>query len=187
MIGHLRGSLISINNGRAIVTPDSGTGYVVILPFNEVFQERSSVGFYIWHAISQDDQKLFAFGSPEERWLAELIATTHRIGPAIAHRAVTTLGHAGITTMIQRGDEAGLTKAVKGLGAKGASAIIANLKGRLGELVAAPDLRARQVRNGLRAIGIDPDLEYDNRITALCAARPGADTATILNAVLAQR
>jgi Holliday junction resolvasome RuvABC DNA-binding subunit len=86
--------------------------------------------------------------------------------------------------MIKKGDEAGLAKAVKGLGAKSASAIIANLQGKLGEIVATQDHRIRQVQNGLRAIGIELDDESVDLIIGLCKEFPGSDASTLLKAVL---
>jgi Holliday junction resolvasome RuvABC DNA-binding subunit len=189
MIGRIHGSVISVNNGRAVVMPDGcAIGYVIILPVNLSNPEvGAEAGFWIWHAISQDDQRLFGFDTADERWLAELIATTHRVGPGIAHKTVTTLGYLTVTAMIRRGDDVGLAKAVKGLGAKTASSIITNLRGRLGEIVATQDHRVRQVQNGLRAIGIELDDEYADLVIGLCKTYPDTSTAGILNAVLAKR
>ena len=188
MIGHIRGTVISIHGGRAIVTPDeTGTGYVVILPMNQTYEVHTHAGFFIWHAISQDDQKLFGFDTADERWLAELIATTHRIGPTIAHKAVTTLGFSAITFMIKKGDEAGLSKAVKGLGSKGASSIIANLQGRLGAIVATQDHRIRQVQNGLKAIGLELDDNMTDFIILFCREHPGATASEVITNTLSRQ
>jgi Holliday junction resolvasome RuvABC DNA-binding subunit len=188
MIGRINGTLISMRGGRGIIRPeDSGIGYVVIMPLNQTYEDQTSVGVWIWHAFSQDDQKLYGFDTADERWLAELVATTHRVGPGLAHKAVTTLGYGAIVAMIKKGDEAGLAKAVKGLGAKSASAIIANLQGRLGEVVATQDHRIRQVQNGLRAIGIELDDALADLIIHVAKQHPEVDASGILNAVLAQR
>lgn len=146
---------MSIHDGRAIVLPERGDiGYAVILPVKHFCKLHGNEAFWIWHAISQDDQRLYAFYTAPERWFAELVATTQRIGPGTAHRVVTTLGVEPLKEMIQRGDEAGLAKAIKGLGAKGASSIIANLRGRLGDVVAGTDTRVRTTVEALKALGV---------------------------------
>lgn len=185
MIGMIKGTVGSIHGGHAIITPeDGGVGYVVILPINATVEKNTYAGFWIWHAISQDDQRLYAFDTADERWLAELIATTHRVGPGTAHKAVTTLGYDAITALIRRGDEAGLAKAVKGLGAKTASAIVANLRGRLGEIVATQDHRIRQTQNALKALGIEPSDAQVDFIIAFCKEYPKAEAAEIVKNVL---
>ena len=187
MIGRIRGTVASIHGGRAVImAEDCGLGYVVILPLNATIDEHTEAAFWIWHAISQDDQKLYGFDTSDERWLAELIATTHRVGPGIAHKAVTSLGYEAITALIKRGDEAGLAKAVKGLGAKTASSIIANLKGKLGEIVASQDHRIRMVHNGLKAIGIEMSCAQVDLIIALCKQHPDMEAADLIKNVLSQ-
>lgn len=188
MIGYINGVLLSMRGGRAIVRQaDGGIGYVVITPLNQTYEDQAFVSFWIWHAISQDDQKLYGFDTADERWLAELIATTHRVGPGLAHKAVTTLGYLAILAMIKKGDEAGLAKAVKGLGAKSASAIIANLQGKLGAIVATQDHRIRQVQNGLRAIGIELEDNMTDFIILFCREHPDATASEVISNTLSRQ
>jgi len=191
MIGYLRGHVDAVHGGRAVITPKigdgQGVGYCVILPVGCHLTGIPTAGFFIWHVISQDDQKLYAFDIAEERFLAELVATTQRIGAGTAHRIVTTLGHDGTVAMIKNGDEAGLAKAVKGLGAKGASSIIANLKGKLGDVVAGCDPRIKVVQNALRALGIEVTAAHTELTEKLCKTCPNVDAQDVLKAVLAQR
>lgn len=188
MIGFIRGTALSSHGDRALIVPDGGgVGYIVILPVGLNLILNTTQAFWIWHAISQDDQRLYAFDTAEERWLAELIATTHRIGAGTAHRIVTKLGHDYTVDMIRSGDEAGLAKAVKGLGAKGASSIIANLKGKLGDVVAGTDHRIKVVQNALRALGIEVTSAHTELTEKLCKSCPNVDAQDVLKAVLAQR
>ncbi|TGL63960.1 Holliday junction branch migration protein RuvA [Leptospira ognonensis] len=87
MIGSLRGNLLRLDLDSLLIEV-SGVGYEVMIPFPLHLQLRETVGketfIYVYHSITDRNQKLFGFSTNKDRELFKLIKSLHGIGELTA-------------------------------------------------------------------------------------------------------
>lgn len=87
MIGSLRGNLLRLDLDSLLIEV-SGVGYEVMIPFPLHLQLRDVVGketfIYVYHSITDRNQKLFGFSTNKDRELFKLIKSLHGIGELTA-------------------------------------------------------------------------------------------------------
>ncbi|MDR1447627.1 MAG: Holliday junction branch migration protein RuvA [Candidatus Ancillula sp.] len=146
MIGFLRGKVISLTllstglDVVRIILEVNNIGYVLYAPKGAATNDNKKsftnarVGdeleVWISHVVREDSETLYAFFSDEDRVLFEQLITVSGIGPKIALAMLANLGISGIQTAIETDDIKRLAT-TPGLGNKGASKIILDLKGKL--------------------------------------------------------
>ena len=134
--------------------------------------------------ISENDVSLFGFESMEEKDLFMRLISVKGLGPKTAMNMLARAGYDEIIAAVETGNVAALKK-MPGIGAKSASQIVLDLKGKL---VAAPDgaktpsmnypEEIRDAMEGLKNLGYKQN-EVNSAAKAMMES-PGLSTAEYL-------
>ena len=173
MIAFLQGVLAEKGAGRVVVDVN-GVGYELLVP-SPAIATLPAIGrparLFTRLVVKDDGMTLFGFGSADERSLFDHLVTVTGVGPKLALAVLSALTPDAFRRAIAAGDVAVLTQ-VPGIGRKGASRIILDLKDSLGlggdEVVTGP---MSEVREALLALGLSPEEARE----ALSAIPPNGD------------
>ncbi|HOH46213.1 MAG TPA: Holliday junction branch migration protein RuvA [Candidatus Cloacimonadota bacterium] len=113
--------------------------------------------------FSQDQVRLYGFGSLAEKELFQKLISVSGIGPKIAISVISTLSLSSFVRSIRNGEEHILTK-VPGLGKKSAQRLIVELKDKVADLAdnldevdkRTMDKDSMEVESALIALGFNP-------------------------------
>jgi len=136
MIHHVSGILCEKTPVMAVVEA-MGIGFEIRIPLStyEVLPEVGKPCKMLCSLqISQDDVKLYGFGSASERELFIMLLSVSGIGPKIALSVLSSMPIPNFVKAIQRGDEIIIAK-VPGLGKKTALRLIMELKDSIVKLL----------------------------------------------------
>lgn len=133
MIAFIRGTVAAYGNDW-IVVENSGIGWQMAYPHVENLRLNTEVSVYTYMHVSENDVALFGFESQEEKELFLRLISVKGLGPKTAMNMLAHSGYNNVVKAIEDGNVAALKK-MPGIGAKSASQIVLDLKGRL---VAAP-------------------------------------------------
>lgn len=133
MIAFIRGKVVSYGTDW-IVVENQGIGWQMSYPHVENIRLNSEVSVYTYMHVTENDVSLFAFESQEEKELFLRLISVKGLGPKTAMNMLAHSGYTNVVKAIEDGNVAALKK-MPGIGAKSASQIVLDLKGRL---VAAP-------------------------------------------------
>ena len=139
MIGSLRGSVLErLDDGRVLIEV-GGVGYLVTVTPRTLaeLEPTSPVFLYVHHHIREDAQLLFGFLSADERSTFRLLIKISGVGPRTALSILSGLSVAELAQAIAA-QEAGRLVKVPGIGKKTAERLLLELKGKLGDALAAP-------------------------------------------------
>ncbi len=116
MIAAIKGKVYVIGPNSVVILTASGVAYEVRYPAEQKLSLDQEVLMPTIHVIGERDQTIYGFPDYVAKELAELIieAGIDRIGPAVAHRAVTQLGASAVVSAVMRLDGNALAK-VKGI------------------------------------------------------------------------
>ena len=128
MIGFISGDVVFSKNQLTILKTTSGIGYEVRTPMT--YNDGESLDLFIYHSISENDQTLWGFVTPEDRELFKLLLTVNKVGPSKAYPLIMTLGVQNLINGIIYEDAAILSKS-PGIGKKMAEQIILSLKDKI--------------------------------------------------------
>ena len=129
MIAKLTGKIV--HRGISwIILDTSGVGYKVYCRI-EAINDVDEIELFIHHHIREDQQTLYGFSALAELELFELLITVNGVGPKAAMAIMGSAPPEKITAAIAQGD-AGLFKAIFGIGPKVAAKIIVELKSKVG-------------------------------------------------------
>jgi Holliday junction DNA helicase RuvA len=148
MIARIRGKIIEAYPNRLVVDV-SGVGYEVFIPLSTFDRLHAAEGMDVdlrTHLhFSQLGQKLFGFGSEEERDVfLLLIDRVSGVGPTMAISVLSGMDVTRFKQAVVAGDVAGLSK-LKGVGKKTAERIVLELKDKVGVTETWQDAAAGQV------------------------------------------
>ncbi len=134
MIGRLRGELLDVENGMAVVDA-GGVGYEVQLPDAVIVQlpmigER--VDLLIRQIFREDGVSLYGFMLPFQRRLFDLLLSVKGCGPKVGLALIGQVGEDAVATAILGQDSKTLTRAT-GVGARLGERIILELKDKIQE------------------------------------------------------
>ena len=131
MIASLRGQLIALTGGRAVVDV-GGVGYSVWVTERHARELRvgESVMLHTALIVREDDMSLFGFLEHEELTIFELLRTVSGVGPKSALGVLGAMEPNAIARAISDGDDAPF-RAVSGIGPKTAKLITVTLAGKL--------------------------------------------------------
>lgn len=129
MIGFLRGTVFSLERGSLLLDV-CGVGYRVIFSNFEKIHIGEEIFIYTYQHVREDDISLFGFLEKEDYNLFLQLITVKGIGPKTACSILASASSLAILTAIENGDAAFMKK-LPGIGAKAASQIILDLKGKL--------------------------------------------------------
>ena len=133
MIGRLRGELIEVEGGRALVEC-AGVGYEVQIPDSvaAMLVPGTEAILLTRQTFREDAVVLYGFTEPFQRRLFDLLLTVTGCGPKAAMALIGQLGEDAVATAILAGDARVLRRAT-GVGAKLAERILLELKDKIEE------------------------------------------------------
>lgn len=131
MIAFIRGKVHAFGLDWVILDTQ-GIGYRIGFPRPEVLSLNSEVLLYTYQHIREDEISLYGFLSMDELRLFEQLITVKGLGPRTALNMMTASSFIKIISAIESGDVTFL-KTMPGIGAKTASQIVLDLKGKLVE------------------------------------------------------
>jgi holliday junction DNA helicase RuvA len=139
MIGRLTGTLAAKTPPQVLVDV-GGVGYEVDVPMSSFYNlpalgER--VTLLTHFVVREDAQVLFGFLSQEERSTFRLLVKISGVGPRTALSILSGLSVDELARAVSLQEGARLVK-VPGIGKKTAERLLLELKGKLGDAVAAP-------------------------------------------------
>lgn len=154
MIAFIKGNVVSILPD--FVTVDvHGIGYKVFFNHPELVHLNEPVFLHTYHQIREDDQSLYGFLEPKELDLFEKLISVKGLGCKTANAMLTYSTYERLVAAIEQADVAAL-KQMPGIGAKTASQIVLDLKGKLvavaNKEVVTSD-RLKDAVEGLKALG----------------------------------
>ena len=132
MIAFIRGTVASYS-AESVVIDNNGIGWQIAYPHCDRLRLNQEVSIYTYMHITENDVSLFGFESPEEKDLFLRLISVKGLGPKTAMNMLSKAGYADIVSSIEKGDVTALKK-MPGIGAKSASQIVLDLKGKLVQL-----------------------------------------------------
>ena len=133
MIAFIKGT-VSSYGADWIVVDNHGIGYLMAYPHTDRVRLQQEISVHTYMHISENDVSLYGFESMEEKDLFMRLISVKGLGPKTAINMLTKAGYEAIIGAVETGNVAALKK-MPGIGAKSASQIVLDLKGKL---VAAP-------------------------------------------------
>jgi len=137
MIAYLNGTLAEKHHDYAILEVQ-GIGYEVEIStqtYEQLPGEGEKLKLLIHHHITDNDQRLFGFSSPEEKELFELLITVKGVGPKLGLTILSGLPAPQITAAIVQSDKGALTQ-ISGIGKKTAERMLLELKDKIADISA---------------------------------------------------
>lgn len=180
MIASLRGNLIALTGGRAVIDV-GGVGYAVYVTERHARALRvgESVTLHTALIVREDDMTLFGFLEHEELAIFDLLRTVSGVGPKSALGVLGVMEPAAIARAIADGDDAPF-RAVSGIGPKTAKLITVSLAGKLVAPRSAPaaasadhDTLTADLGAALTGLGW-PERTAQEVATSVVAAEPDA-------------
>jgi Holliday junction DNA helicase RuvA len=145
MIAFLRGRVLDKHPNRLIVDVN-GVGYEVHVPLStyyEVGEAGADVALHVHTHVREDALLLFGFLTRLEQSLFERLIGISGIGPKLAIAVLSGIDSRELVASVQRADVARLTR-IPGIGKKTAERIVLELKDRLRDVAASPDMDATE-------------------------------------------
>lgn len=129
MIAFIKGTVASYGVDWVVVD-QQGIGWQIAYPHTDEISLNQEVRIYTYMHISENDVSLYGFSSQEEKELFMRLISVKGLGPRTAMNMLTKAGYEVIISAIEDGNVAALKK-LPGIGAKSASQIVLDLKGKL--------------------------------------------------------
>ena len=139
MIAFVKGKVASYGADWVVIDCHD-IGYQMAYPHPENLHLNDEVFIYTYLHITENDMSLFGFESQDEKALFLKLISVKGLGPKSAMRMLSKCGYQSIISAIESGDVT-LLKKMPGIGAKSASQIVLDLKGKL---VAVPTSSPKQ-------------------------------------------
>ena len=162
MIAFIRGTIAAYGADYIIVDHD-GMGWQIAYPHTDHIHLNEEIKVYTYMHFTENDTSLFGFESQEEKELFLRLISVKGLGPKTAMNMLASAGYDAVINAIETGDVASLKK-MPGIGAKSASQIVLDLKGKLVQVeVKAKAASANQyppeindALEGLKGLGYKP-------------------------------
>ena len=139
MIGRLVGTLAEKSPPQLLIDAN-GVGYEVDVPMSTFYNLPGlgeKVTLLTHFVVREDAQILFGFGSATEREAFRQLIKISGVGPRTALAVLSGMSVADIAQAVTQQDAGRLVK-IPGIGKKTAERLLLELKGTLGDAVAAP-------------------------------------------------
>lgn len=134
MIAYLKG-IIQTKESNRLVLDVHDVGYELEIS-TQTLAELPAAGeetsLLVHHHVTDNDQRLFGFGSEEEKELFELLITVKGVGPKLGLTILSGLPASRITSAIVQSDKDTLSQ-ISGIGKKTAERMILELKDKIAE------------------------------------------------------
>jgi len=167
MIGFIQGSVLFLEENKAIILTNSGVGYTLFIPFSTstTIKENDNVKLFVETIVREDSITLFGFKTKNEQDLFNLFLQVNKVGPKLALSIISTGTPSEILSSIASNDS-NFFKNVSGIGKKTAEKIIIDLKDKIKKLnfgeiedKTVPENAKKQIKEaefGLTALGFNP-------------------------------
>ncbi len=160
MIAFIQGKVASYGADWVILN-QNGIGWKIAYPHTDEISLNQDVMIYTYMHITENDVALYGFSSQEEQDLFIRLIGVKGLGPKTAMGMLTKSSLGSIISAVETGNVAAL-KALPGVGAKTASQIVLDLKGKLvqlpgtakGEAALPPEIT--DALEGLKSLGYKP-------------------------------
>lgn len=129
MIAFITGNIVSYTVD-SVVLDHNGMGWQISYPHCDRISLNQQIRIYTYMHISENDMALYGFESDEEKQLFLRLISVKGLGPKTAMNMLAKAGSNSIIKAIESGDVTALKK-MPGIGAKSASQIVLDLKGKL--------------------------------------------------------
>ncbi len=129
MIAFIKGT-VAAYGADWIVLDNNGMGFQIAYAHSEDVSLNQEIKVYVHMAISENDISLYGFSSQEEKDLFMRLISVKGLGPRTAMNMFTKAGYEEIIAAVETGNVSALKK-LPGIGAKTASQIVLDLKGKL--------------------------------------------------------
>ena len=129
MIAFIKGCVVSYTTD-SVVLDHNGMGWQISYPHCNKISLNQEITIHTYMHISENDMSLYGFESDQEKQLFLRLISVKGLGPKTAMNMLGRAGSSSIIQAIETGDVAALKK-MPGIGAKSASQIVLDLKGRL--------------------------------------------------------
>lgn len=128
MIGYLQGKVLDTDGKKALILVESGIGYEI--NYGYYLDKDSSVGIYIHHHVSENDESLWGFNTLEDKKMFELLKTVNKVGSSKAYPLISTVGTSALIEAIMF-EQTNVLTAAPGIGKKMAEQIILSLRDKI--------------------------------------------------------
>ena len=129
MIAFIKGTIAAIGSDWVVIE-NNGMGWQVAYPHCDRVHLKDEVQIFTYLNYSDVDLSLYGFESSEEKELFQRLISVKGLGPKTAMGMLAKAGTEKIIQAVETGDVSALKK-VPGIGAKTASQIVLDLKGKL--------------------------------------------------------
>jgi Holliday junction DNA helicase RuvA len=155
VIGFIRGKVFSVSPDNYLLLDCNNIGFKVYYPHIGHVNVGDDVMIFTYMVVKEDDISLYGFENEEELNLFVKLINVKGLGPKTAINILTYSNYSSLITSIQLGD-IDYIKRLPGIGAKTASQIILDLKGKLvdAQVEKKEDLsRFNDVVSALKSLG----------------------------------
>ena len=129
MIAFITGKVDSYT-ADTIEVDHNGMGWQISYPHCDEISLNQEIRVYTYMHITENDMSLFGFSTPDEKNLFLKLISVKGLGPKTAMNMLSKSGYSKIVQAVESGDVSALKK-MPGIGAKSASQIVLDLKGKL--------------------------------------------------------
>ena len=150
MIAFIQGKVASYDADHVVIE-NQGIGWDIAYPHADKIHLNEEVRIYTYMHVSENDVGLYGFESSEEKNLFLKLITVKGLGPRTAMNMLARSSSARLISSIEQGDVSAL-KAMPGIGAKTASQIILDLKGKLVQADTKLEKYEQPVQEALEAL-----------------------------------
>lgn len=155
MIAFIKGTIHSYSNDSLIIE-NNGIGYRIYISNPQAVRLNTEVTLYTYQHVREDAITLFGFTSMEEHDLFLQLITVKGVGPKTALGMLKVCPAKNMIAAIEQ-DDVKTLKSLPGIGAKTASQIVLDLKGKLVEEVSEIEIQENQqlldALEALKALG----------------------------------
>lgn len=154
MIGFVRGTVHAFGMDYVLIDVNN-VGYRINFYHPESLTVGKEMTIYTYQNVREDEISLFGFLSLQEYDLFVKLISVKGLGPKIASNILSRASVEAIITAIETGD-IDFIRTMPGIGAKTASQIILDLKGKLVEADTISDEKLSDVSDALKQFGYRP-------------------------------
>lgn len=158
MIAFIKGTIHSYGNDYVIIE-NHGIGYRVYVANPMMVKLNEEVVLYTYQHVREDALTLFGFASMEEHDLFMRLISVKGVGPRTALGMLAAASAKEMIMAIENNDVK-FMKSLPGIGAKTASQIVLDLKGKLVqeelEVKAEENINIKDAMDALKALGYKP-------------------------------
>jgi len=131
MLEYVKGEIAELTPAMAVIDCN-GVGYAVNISLNtySAIQNKKETKLFLFESIREDAYVLYGFSDKKERALFMLLISVSGIGGNTARMILSAMTPQELINVISS-ENAGLLKAVKGIGLKTAQRVIVDLKDKI--------------------------------------------------------